>query len=136
MSDTKKKRRKPFPANNATKKFLEAAGYQVAVVEQTIPHCFIKRDFMNFADLIAIHRSESGCLAIQATAQSTVGGGNMATRRAKVLAEPRARLWVECGNRIWIVCWQMRGKGEQRRMEPCIEKLDIDHFVEAADARG
>ena len=39
----KPKRAKPFAANNASLKALEASGWTVGIVEIRIPHCFISR---------------------------------------------------------------------------------------------
>lgn len=115
-----KKRSKPFPANNATKKMLEAANYEIDVVERRLPHCFITKDFLGFADLLGVHSDHKGVLAIQATATMS----NRLKRIRKILAEPRARKWVECGNRIQVYTWR-KIKG---RYEPQIDTIDIDHF--------
>jgi hypothetical protein len=105
----KPKRKKPFAATNATRKSMEALGFVVGIVEQTIPHTFIKRDFLGFADLIAASNT-GGIIAIQVT-----GGGNLAARRKKILAEPRARAWISAGGRIQIHDWVKRA-GEKKRV--------------------
>lgn len=104
----KSKRAKPFAANNASRKMLEADGWTVGVVEQTIPHTFIKRDFLGFADLVICSPSR-GIAAVQVT-----GGGNLAARAAKVRLEPRAAIWLASGGRIIIHDWVKRAGKKQR----------------------
>ena len=104
----KSKRSKPFAANLASTKMLEAVGWTVATVEQTIPHTFIRRDFLGFADLIACSPSR-GIMAIQAT-----GGGNLASRASKTRLEPRSAIWLASGGRVQIHDWVKR-KGQKQR---------------------
>jgi hypothetical protein len=92
----KKKRAKPFAANLASRKKLEAEGWTVGVVEQRIPHCFITRDFLGFADLIAVSPTR-GIIAVQVT-----GGGNAPARVEKIRQEPRAAIWLASGGRIQV----------------------------------
>ena len=104
-------KRKPFAANLASAKMLEADGWTVERVEQTIPHTFIKRDFAGFADLIAFSPTR-GILAVQAT-----GGGNMTKRAIKTRQEPRSALWLASGGRIQIHDWRKRAGQKQRHCE-------------------
>lgn len=104
----KPKRKKPFPANNASRKMLEADSWTVGVVEQTIPHTFIKRDFLGFADLV-ICSPTRGIAAVQVT-----GGGNLAARAAKTRLEPRAAIWLASGGRIILHDWVKRAGQKQR----------------------
>jgi len=104
----KKKRAKPFPANNESRKWLEIKGWTVDVVEQRIPHCFITRDFCNFADLIAFGPG-LGIMAVQVT-----GGGHMNERIAKIKAEPRAAIWLAAGGRIQVHDWVKRAGHKDR----------------------
>ena len=90
------KRKKPFAANLASTKMLEADGWTVGTVEMRIPHCFITRDLFGFADLIAMSPTR-GFLAVQAT-----GGGNGGARIAKIKQEPRAAIWLATGGRIQV----------------------------------
>lgn len=96
------KRKKPFAANNASRKAMEADGWTVSVVEQTIPHCFIKRDCFGFFDLLAIAPSR-GILAVQAT-----GGGNLSARVKKIRQTPAAAIWLASGGRIQVHDWRKR----------------------------
>lgn len=102
------KRKKPFAANNASRKMLEADGWTVGVVEQRIPHTFITRDLYGFADLQAMSPSR-GIMLIQAT-----GGGNMAARVDKVRSEARHAIWLASGGRIQVHCWVKRAGKKQR----------------------
>ena len=104
----KPKRAKPFAANLASTKMLEAEGWTVGTVEQRIPHCFITRDLFGFIDLIAASPSK-GILGVQAT-----GGGNMSARASKTRLEPRAAIWLAAGGRIQIHDW-VKVKGSKQR---------------------
>lgn len=104
----KKKRKKPFAANLASRKRLEAEGWTVGVVEQRIPHTFITRDFLGFADIVAVSPSR-GIMAVQAT-----GGGKLANRAAKVRAEARAAIWLAAGGRIQVHD-HVKRKGQKQR---------------------
>ena len=101
-------RKKPFSANRASVKSLEAEGWTVGVVEQRIPHCFITRDLFGFADLIAISPSR-GIMAVQVT-----GGGNGPARVKKTRLEPRSAIWLASGGRIQVHDWRKRAKQTQR----------------------
>jgi len=81
--------------------WLRARGYSPEKVEQRVNFGKTTRDFMGFADILAIRLGDKdGVLAVQAT---TVD--HIKDRVAKIKAEPRARLWRQCGNSIWVVGW-------------------------------
>ncbi len=105
---TTKKRAKPFAANLASRKMLESEGWTVGVVEQRIPHTFITRDFLGFADLVICSPSR-GIAAVQVT-----GGGNLSARAIKTRQEPRAAIWLASGGRIIIHDWRKRAKQKLR----------------------
>lgn len=90
---------------------LEAEGWTVSVTEQTIPHCFIKRDTYGFADLLCCSPTR-GIMLVQAT--GSTGGGNMATRISKVKSEPRHAIWLASGGRIQVHCWTTRAGKKNR----------------------
>lgn len=102
------KRKKPFAANNSSRKKLEAEGFTVEIVEKRIPHSFITRDFLGFADLIAISPTR-GILAVQVT-----GGGNGPARAQKTRQEPRHAIWLASGGRIQIHDWRKRAGQKER----------------------
>lgn len=108
-SDTDmKKRAKPFAANLASRKMMEAEGWTCSVTEQTIPHCFIKRDTYGFGDLLCCSPSK-GIMLVQAT-----GGGNMSHRAEKMRLEPRSAIWLASGGRIQIHDWVKRADKKGR----------------------
>jgi hypothetical protein len=108
----KKKRAKPFAANNASRKKLEASGWTVTVVEQRIPGTFITRDAYNFSDLLCCSPTR-GILLVQATGGT--GLGNFNARVAKVKAEPKAAIWLASGGRIQVHGWQ-KVRGVKQRV--------------------
>lgn len=105
----KTKRRKPFAANNASIKKLEAEGWTCSVVEQTIPHCFIKRDVYGFADILACSPMR-GIMLVQATGGKSTS--NFHARVDKLKAEPRHAIWLASGGRIQVHSWE--GEGSKR----------------------
>lgn len=107
----KKKRAKPFAANRASMKALEIDGWTCAVVEQTIPHTFIKRDIFSFGDILAMSPSR-GIMLIQATGGTSTS--NFHARVAKTKSEPRHAIWLASGGRIQIHSHE--GKGSKRRL--------------------
>ena len=104
----KTKRKKPFAANNASRKKLESEGWTCSTVEQTIPHYFIKRDCYGFGDILACSPTR-GIMLVQAT-----GGGNLSTRAEKTRLEPRHAIWLASGGRIQIHDWVKRANQKQR----------------------
>ena len=99
---------------------LRAEGFICQVVEQHIPHSFIKRDFIGCIDIIAFNDHET--IGVQATS-----GSNHAARRVKALAIPELRNWCNGPNRhfeVWSWAkpkhrWQLRR--ERVRPEPTVE---------------
>jgi hypothetical protein len=102
------RRKKPFAANNASRKKLESEGWTVSVTEQTIPRCFIKRDTYGFGDLLACSPGR-GIMLVQAT-----GGGNGSTRIAKIRGEARHAIWLASGGRIQVHDWRKRAGASER----------------------
>jgi hypothetical protein len=109
----KKARKKPFSANRASVNFLESADWTVGVVEQRIPHCFITRDFLGFADLIAVSPSR-GIMAVQVTGGTSTS--NFHARVAKTKAEPRHAIWLAAGGRIQVHSWEGKSKDRTLRV--------------------
>lgn len=91
-------------------KKLEADGWTCSVVEQTIPHTFIKRDCFSIADILCMSPTR-GIMLVQATGD-THGTGNGNKRVEKIKQEPRAGIWLASGGRIQVHSWE--GKGNQR----------------------
>lgn len=105
-----KKRSKPFAANNASRKALEADGWTVGVVEQTIRggRIVFKRDLFHIADLFCMSPSR-GCMFVQAT-----GGGHMAERVAKIKSNPLHAIALASGIRIQVHDWRKRAGQKER----------------------
>lgn len=111
MEPTKPKRKKPFSANNASRKKLESEGWTVGKVDQSVNtgKFVFTVDLWHFADLIAMSPGR-GVMLIQATAHTSTS--NFHARVAKVRAEPRHAIALACGIRIQVHSWQ--GKGSKR----------------------
>lgn len=67
-------RRKPIAASPTSRslKLLRDRGYVAAVVEQTVPKTFIKRDLFGLWDILAVHPDTGEVLAVQTTSASHV----------------------------------------------------------------
>ena len=90
-------------------RYLRDDGYTAAIVEQTIPHTWIKRDLWG-ADILAL---KAGCppLAIQCTS-----GSHHATRRAKLIEQGFIELWTSAGARLEVWSWAPRGARGHRKV--------------------
>jgi hypothetical protein len=107
--------------------WLREQGYTVDKVEQRVTRKIL-RDFMGFADILAVKKGEPGVVAAQATTAA-----HAKERMAKILAEPRARLWVECGQSVILLGWREVKWGEHRkRWEPDVYHIFLSAF-DAAD---
>ena len=99
--------------------YCREMGWTAAVVEQTIPKTYIKRDFLGFADLIVLRpdldlpadSNVTGIVAVQVTS-----GSNHAARAAKIAAEPRAKAWLVCGGLIEVWSWAKQGARGKRKV--------------------
>lgn len=109
----KLKRKKPFSANNASRKILEADGWICCVVEQTIPHTWIKRDCFSFGDILAMSPGR-GIMLVQATGD--VSTSNFNKRVAKTKAEPKHAIWLASGGRIQVHSHEGKGKNRTLRV--------------------
>lgn len=110
MKTEKKKRAKPYAANNVAKKMLEDNGWTCHVVEQVVPHCFFKRDAFNFGDILCVSATR-GIMLVQVT-----GGGHHADRIAKIKAEARAGIWLAAGGRIQVWSFDKQAGSKERKL--------------------
>jgi hypothetical protein len=119
-------------------------GWIAGVVEQTIPHTFIKRDFIGIIDIIAIVPGEEriGCAqciyyrpydgrpgeftcpscgtANDLSPGRVIGiqatsGTNHSARVAKAKAEPRLAAWLGAGQAFEVWSWAKRGARGKRK---------------------
>lgn len=90
-------------------KALRNDGYEVQVVEQTLPRTFIKRDLYGVIDILAIRPGE--ILGVQ-----TTSGSNLSARLAKARAEPRLAAWLAAGGKFVVHGWAKRGKRGERKV--------------------
>lgn len=111
------KRKKPFNANKASTKLMEADGWTVQQVEYRIPHSFITKDCYGFADLLCCSPSR-GIMLVQATGGASKSNFN--ARVAKVKAEPLHAIWLASGGRIQVQSWETV-KGSKERTVRILE---------------
>ncbi len=71
---------------------LRKRGYRCQVVEQTIPHTFIKRDLFGMFDVLAIKGPET--LAVQVTSGSNVSARAKKIAESEAIGDVRAAGWV------------------------------------------
>lgn len=106
---------------------LRRLGYRCQVVEQTVPHTFIKRDLFGFVDIIAVGSSACGrkTLAVQATSGSNVGA-RLEKIRTECQAALKDCLWA--GWRVEVWGWRrlkVKRGGKAVRWE--VDRREITH---------
>jgi hypothetical protein len=125
------KRRKPIKATHYAKRYYEALGFNVDIVERVLfppdGRQPIRFDLFGFGDMIAfkpqLNRSCSTIVHIlQVTSQAHVFD-----RRAKILANETARQWVESGHVISVVGVK-RGKKRGDPVTVTVRDIDIGSF--------
>lgn len=91
---------------------LRKRGWLAQVVEQTIPHTFIKRDLFGCIDIIALD-GQPGVLGIQVTSSS-----NVAARVTKMRTQcaDAVERWLGAGNRLVVHGWSKQGKRHARKV--------------------
>lgn len=102
------KRKKPLNTTKPTLDRLAADGYTAQNVEVYLPWCRRKRDFCNFADILAFKPGETGVLAVQTTTRS-----NARARLKKCLESAHAHTWLAAGNRLEVWGWQRVREGRK-----------------------
>lgn len=99
-------------------------GWIAEIVESWNQHSLTRRDLFNFADLLVLGSGGGSPLAVQVTS-----GSNHASRRAKILSEPRAELWVRSGCRIEVWSFEKKGAlGKSKRWEMRTEEIGWTAF--------
>lgn len=105
---------------------LKAGGYDVGVTEHWNPHAFIRQDLFGCIDMLAIKSGEP-IIAVQTTST------DVASRRTKILAEPRMKVWLETGNRLLIHGWRKRGARGKRKLWDCRDvEITLEDFSTTA----
>jgi len=97
-------------------------GWVPHVVEQTIPHTFIKRDLFGCIDIVAL--TPDGIVGIQATSDN---GGNHAARRHKILANADAKRWTGHA-KLFIWSWAKRSNGKRKAWAVREEEIKWSQF--------
>lgn len=83
---------------------LRRQNYLPWIVERWIPGANLRKDFLGFADLLALKVGEP-ILAVQSTSAS-----NVATRLAKLQGLASLRTWLACGGVCAIHGWALSDK--------------------------
>lgn len=93
-----------------TLKYLREAGYTCDIVERRITK-WTTRDFLGFADILAVKPGTIGVLAVQTT---TVD--NQSTRKKKVMGIDALQAWLDAGNRFEVHGWAKKGPRGKRKL--------------------
>lgn len=110
----KKKRKKGTSPTARTLAECKKHGWPAQVVEKY--NSFVKRRFDLFGCIDVVAITPGGILGIQAAAgRRESGGGDIASHRTKILAEPRIKQWIEAGGRFELWSWSDQGKREGRK---------------------
>ena len=105
---------------------LRERGYYAQVVEQTIPHTFIKRDWGGWLDIIAAHPT-LGILGVQVSTSAHKGA-----RLAKARECPGLILWHLAGGKLAFHGWRkLRGRWVLEEVE-----LGMEHLIEEKPLEG
>jgi hypothetical protein len=98
---------------------LRKCGYVADVVERWIAQAGIRKDFLGFADIIAVSRHEPDILAVQATTIANLGA-----RLAKARSKAEFRVWLAAGARFECWGWALRaGRWQVKRVAVQAEAL-------------
>jgi hypothetical protein len=121
-----------------TLKEARLRGYEVQVVERWNPHAKVRVDLFGVIDLVAITAAEQlGCEPMRILGIQACAGGSHATRRAKILAEPRAKQWIEAGGLLSIWSWAKQGaRGKRKTWTLRIEAITASMFEQARVSRA
>ncbi len=92
---------------------LDRLGFVNDVVERRIPHSFVTKDFLGFADIIYVTSGSYGSIvALQVTTNT---GGHHAKHKEKIIAEPRALAWLQAGGLVELWSFAKQGpRGEAK----------------------
>lgn len=118
----KAKRRKGTSPTQRTLAECRKRGLTAQVVERWNQHARVRVDLFGVIDLVAIVPPDGDILSgQQLRAGAILGiqattGPNHASRRTKILAEPRAREWVDAGGRLELWSWSQRGAAGKRKL--------------------
>lgn len=122
------------PTSRSLKK-LRDDGWEPDIVERWIGggRVKVRKDFYGFADIIAVWVHD-GCP--ETAAIQTTTAKNSASRRAKILAEPRAHLWLSAGNRIILHGWRKSPvkRGSKRKIWICnVQEITLEDIPDAQE---
>lgn len=107
---------------------LRERGYTVDIVEHFNAYARVRHDMFGWADLVALHPSCRGVLAVQTTT-----GANLTARIAKASAMASFRLWIALGNSVEFHGWRKvlkGGRGTKLRVwEPVVVRYDLNDLL-------
>jgi hypothetical protein len=104
-----------------SKKLLEAQGFHVGILEHWNQWAHIRQDFLQLADLGAIHPDHNGTTYVQAC------GEDVSSHVAKLLCgytDAKGKIWppnphlsplLRSGNKFFIWAWRLRGSQGKRK---------------------
>jgi len=111
-----------------TLEYVRSQGWVADTVERYLPYAgkFGKRkDFLNFADIIAL--GEGSIIAIQSCGQAFSEHHRKLTEDEK--AAPNVRLWLKNGGRVILIGWRkvlLHRGGKARRWAPRIREYRLE----------
>ena len=107
---------------------IRKLGFDAAIVEQTIPKTWIKRDMFGWVDIVYL--TGTSIVGVQVTS-----GVNHAARRSKILAEPRALKWLKSGGLIEVWSYDLKGaRGEVKKWTLRKEEIIESDFAEKSNS--
>lgn len=119
---------------------LKRMGCIAQVVERWNAYARVRQDLFGFADVLAISAGAGGdgplrvrgLAAIQCTT-----GDHHASRREKILGEPRAFAWLKAGGIIQIWSWSKAGpRGAVKKWRARVETIVPSDFQAEGGMKG
>lgn len=97
-----------------SEKVLKQNGFLSGLVERHIPHAFVTKDWLGFADIIAFYPGKLRVWAINATTNQHLGDHILKYEADGVNANIQS--WVATGHVFEIWCWAKMGARGKRKL--------------------
>lgn len=97
-----------------SEKVLRENGFLSGLVERHIPHAFVTKDFLGFADVIAFYPGKSQVWAINSTTNKHLS--DHITKYGEAEVKHNIDAWIASGHIFEIHCWAKTGARGKRKL--------------------
>jgi len=110
---------------------LRKEGWTAEVTERWNPHSKTRKDLGGGIDVLAWHAgSKHGHFPGEIMGVQACAGASHATRKTKLLKEPKMALWLCARGRLEVWSWSKKGaRGKRKLWEVRREELKLADFV-------